>query len=466
MRLEGHIETVLPGLIAGWARDAEAPERPLRLTACTGREALGDCIAAQARADLEAAGIGACGFAFVPPRPLTPGERDTLHFRAEGTADALFDDHGGPQPNPFLAAAPPRPARARFSSCILHIGTEKTGTTSLQRFLGLNRERLLAAGIFVPVSLAPAAAQGVLNHSDLVAISLAEWRMEDALRHARGATDAAGLARLRADSAAALAAEIATVPASCSTLLLSSEHCHSRLLRLHEIDALRGFLSPWVGRFEVLVYLRPQHELALSHYAMHLLAGRPPARALPTQQDAWPAGPAYFDYARLLARWSAVFGREAMRVARFDAGALAGGDVIEDACGRLGIDTAGWKRPDRLASGISARGQKFLAAFLARMAPLGQPEAGWMTDFVTANLRLSEPGHGNPPARAVVEAFAARFEAGNERVRADWFPARQRLFDLDFSGFPETEDDAPLSGEEMLDVLVGLLRAEVGRPGR
>ena len=37
--------------------------------------------------------------------------------------------------------------------CILHIGCPKTGTTSLQQFLTLNREFLLSQGVLYPRSL-------------------------------------------------------------------------------------------------------------------------------------------------------------------------------------------------------------------------------------------------------------------------------------------------------------------------
>lgn len=44
---------------------------------------------------------------------------------------------------------------------ILHIGAEKTGTTTIQEFLTLNRERLLAQGVHFPMSV------GLKNHTRL-----------------------------------------------------------------------------------------------------------------------------------------------------------------------------------------------------------------------------------------------------------------------------------------------------------
>jgi hypothetical protein len=462
MRLDGNLDTCTPGHVSGWARDADRPGLPLALEVWSGRTRLGDCVADTARADLTRHGIGPHGFAFTPAQLLAAAELDGLHLRAEGCGEALFDAYGGAQPNPFLLPPPPRPASARFRRCVLHLGTEKTGTTSLQRFLALNRERLLAQGVLVPVSLVPPDEAGGLNHSDLVALALADWRLDDSLRRARGIADAAALARFRAGSTAALAAEFATAPAGCTTLLLSSEHCHSRMLLLHEFAALQGFLAPWVERFELIVYLRPQHELALSQAAMRLLDGEAEVPLLPGV--AAEENPAYFDYARLLARWAAIFGRGALRPVPYTPADLAGGDVIDDFAARAGLDIAGFARPGRLAGNLAPRAHKFLRAFLAATAERGGVEAAWSRDFVTANLRASEPGRGMSPARAAAEAFAARFDAGNARVCAEWFPGRPRLFDLDFTSFPEQEDRAPLTAAEVMDILVGLLRAESLRP--
>ena len=467
MRLEGHIEICEPGHIAGWARDLDAPHAPLRLAVHAGRLPLGSCLADQCRADLDSAGIGPHGFVFTPPHPLTPAERDCLNIRTEAGDLALFDAYGGAQPNPFLLPPPPRPARARFRRCILHIGTEKTGTTSLQRSLALNREALMAQGVFVPASLAPPDPEGAINHSDLAALALADWRLDDPLRLARGITDAPSLARFRAQAAAALASECATVPPFCDTILLSSEHCHSRIQLLHEVAALHGFLAPWVERFTVLVYLRPQHELAMSQHAMHLLAGHPDPEFLPElpYPDTHPhprlTDPIYFDYDRLLARWSAIFGRDALHPAIYSAADLREGDIVADVLDRIAVNPQGFVAPPRLAGNIAAPAQVFLRDLLAIVQ--GQPEAEWIAGFVTANLRRSAPGPGRLPSRAHAQAFARPFEAGNARVRDGWFPHRPRLFTPQYDALPETETEPALSGPDTLRLIAGLLTAEARR---
>lgn len=466
MRLEGHIDVVRPDLIAGWARDVDAPGRPLSLVAYTGQALLGTCLADARREDLALAGIGDHGFSFRPPHPLTPAERDRLHFRAESCPDALFEAYGGVQPNPFLAPPAPRPSQPRFRRCILHIGTEKTGSTSIQRFLAENREALADRGLYVPLTLVPADAAGALNHSDLAVLAMADWRLDDALRRRRDITDAAGLARFRANAAAAFAAEIATAPAQCDTLLLSSEHCHSRVLLMHEVAALRGFLQPWAEATGILVFLRPQHELAISHHAMQLVAGVPDAEPfppLPYPDDyagARTTDLAYFDYARLLSRWAAFFGRDAVRPLPYP----AGGDVIDVFCEALGLSPDGLTRPPRLASSISPRAHRFLRQALPVVQAKGGEAAAWIAGFLTENLRRAEPGGGAPPSRAAAAAFLARFAEGNERVRAEWFPDRPALFPADFAAYPETTDGTPLDAAEQLDLLVALLRAAAQPP--
>src|ERR1700684_2608387 len=72
----------------------------------------------------------------------------------------------------------------KFDNCILHIGTEKTGTTTLQRYLALNRDEFLKQGYFIPASLSPY--PDLSNHERLTTYALNPIKTSDDLRIAAG----------------------------------------------------------------------------------------------------------------------------------------------------------------------------------------------------------------------------------------------------------------------------------------
>jgi hypothetical protein len=261
---------------------------------------------------------------------------------------------------------------------------------------------------------------------------------------------------------------MARIPAHCTTLLLSSEHCHSRLQLLHEVAAVRRFLAGYCAEVEIWVYLRPQHLLAASQYGMHLLAGVGDAEMLPPlpYPDGYPfariTNAEYFDYAHLLSRWAAIFGRAQLRPMLMEPGSRAGGDVVEDMLLRLGIGMSGMTPVTREATNVSARAQRFLVAFNRAMARRAPSQAVWAAQWVAARLRQCEPGSGVSPPPTAAVAFMEQFAVGNEQVRREWFPERKSLFRADPSSQAE-RPDGELPGAEVVEILVGLLLAEHGR---
>ncbi|WP_200328307.1 hypothetical protein [Thiocystis violacea] len=203
---------------------------------------------------------------------------------------------------------------------VLHIGLEKTGTTSIQRFLTTNRARLLARhGILYPT------APELFRHEthSVVAAALLGSGAQDFVTGG----DTPRLDRVIAaiDDAADTYAE---------QIVLSSEHFSSRLTP-EAITRLAQCLAPFP--VEVLVYLRPQDEMVLSAFSTRLLCG---GREWMRPRGVGPHL-RYFNYLQLLVPWADAFGYERIRVRLFDRTHMQDGDVVTDFLATLGVRNSG-----------------------------------------------------------------------------------------------------------------------------
>lgn len=208
---------------------------------------------------------------------------------------------------------------------ILHIGLEKTGTTSIQRFLSANRTLLLEQhGILYP------------DHPSL-------WRDDShpmLPASLLSSTHCEFLpATCRADPARIRAALERLARTDADRILLSAEHLSSRL-DAAAIEQLGSWLRP--HQVAVIVYLRRQDELALSSFSTALRSGR---RTWFRPRDVTPAD-RYFAYDALLEPWGATFGHANIRIRLFDPERFSGGDLIADFMEAIGVTRIqDWPRP-------------------------------------------------------------------------------------------------------------------------
>lgn len=175
------------------------------------------------------------------------------------------------------------------SVCYLHIGTEKTGSTTIQSFLSLRRFGLKRRGIFVPVS------PGEENQMRLATYAMNAGRQTD-LQAQYGIRSAADVESFRAAFAKNLAREISESPAE--TCVMSGEHCSSRLVEEGEVERLHALLSPLFSRIFVIVYLRRQDDFLLSSYSTNVKYGKVEPCSIPTPEEAEER----YNYNRLLDR--------------------------------------------------------------------------------------------------------------------------------------------------------------------
>jgi tetratricopeptide (TPR) repeat protein len=316
---------------------------------------------------------------------------------------------------------------------VLHIGVEKTGTTTLQQTLAAGRPALAAAGVHYPRS--PAADPGGLggNHL-LLAIHAAEPEATRDLRRVLGRDAEARIAGFPA----ALAAEVAALPPAVHTVLFSNEHCHSRVTTAAGVARLQALLAPLFDRVEVLVWLRRQDQLAASRYTEGLRHG---ARRLAVLPEADPAD-AYYDFAALLDRWAGGFGRAAIRPRIFDRAAFPDGDIVAEVLAVAGIGPVGGlaRVPDRNTA-LSPEAQALLRALnLAAEARSGLRS---LRPPLLAYVSRIAGGAGRRPGQAEAAGFLGAHAEGNERVRAGWFPERARLFPGGPEEWPEQPDPEP-----------------------
>src|SRR5690554_170990 len=231
-------------------------------------------------------------------------------------------------------------APVRVDRIVLHIGTEKTGTSTIQHFLSNNRATLAAEGIVYPrfTGLNGGSQWGVV-----AAVLKRPWQTEIGAR--LGIRDEAGADAYRQQLLEAFDEELLACP-NRHTLILSSEHFHSRLGAPALLRALKSLLARWSDNVQVVVYFRRQDRVAVSHYSTKLKTGQVEPRVFPPVKG--DSLPYYYDYERIYANWTQVFGEKAVQAGLFAPQHLAGGDLLTDFCGRVGVAEGGKKRPAKI----------------------------------------------------------------------------------------------------------------------
>lgn len=343
---------------------------------------------------------------------------------------------------------------------ILHIGTEKTGTTSIQRFFGSNRRRLMRAGILYPRS----AADRYHNHTRLTAYAAEDGRYDD-LRRALGVSNHPELERFRTSFRAALARETERRASGVHTIVFSNEHCHSRLVSKAEVSRLVELLRPLVSDIKIVVYLRRQDQMAVSLYSTHLKLGGTRSEIFPSRTT---EASLYYNLEQLLNRWEVVCGADRIEPRIYEPGALKDGDVVSDFLKIVDFARKkGVTEPVRVNESFSPDAQAVVREINQRMK-LGRTGLGSVLRRQIINIIVARtPGRGRLPDRETAMAFYRMFEASNERVRRKWFPQRETLFDEDFTVYPSADDIYTLSRTDTVeaedDVMASFGAGERGR---
>lgn len=320
----------------------------------------------------------------------------------------------------------------------LHIGIGKTGTSTIQKFLHINRKALRKQGAWYPSS--PALASG--RHIRLGAYALRDDLDTDPRKVLNLSLE--DLPAFRSEFAGALADEIAQIPEKTKTVIFSDEGLCS-LIHPEEIARIRDLLLPHFSSVDVIIYLRRQDMHSVSQHSQHLKAGRVGRKILRPSH--------LYDYAAYLDLWAAVFGEAHVVPRIFERGRFPQGDVLHDFLQVCGLKfTEDFKSSGSLNESLRPEAEVFLMHLnqsVKKFIPGGR-NPGRM--LVVRHLLAEYSGKGMRPARAAAKRFYGEYSKSNEAVRARWFPEHKTLFDGNFDSYPEEGDDRGIETAELMAV--------------
>jgi hypothetical protein len=274
----------------------------------------------------------------------------------------------------------------------LHIGSTKTGTTTLQEFLATNRALLASLGYLYPRSL------GAKRHNRLSLFAQTDRYRENTPfwnRKMQGVTITEFRERCRAQW-------LNEVERSALDKMILSDEALLSMPR-EAIARLRALLHDVGGRIHLICYLRRQDDHVVSLYQQEVKS-RGETRTL----GQWLAESdrRKYDYAQRLAMWHRCMDPHSISVRPFERCELVGGSLLTDFLDCVGID-----RPEADFAAVTRRNETLDAEAVELIRLLNIHRARYVE-----LLARKSPGPTLTLPDDVLDAFMKRWEPANRTV--------------------------------------------------
>jgi hypothetical protein len=346
---------------------------------------------------------------------------------------------------------------------ILHIGAEKTGSTTIQEFLWLNRELLKSHGVYFPGS------ERLRNHSYLAVNALEEANSNKWRRNfANLVNDDAKISNtvkpvLNRQDQIILDAPLNSI----RTVIYSSEHLHSQLQSQEDVNALMRVL-PSCASYKIILYIRRQDLTALSLYSTFLKGGGVGEFRFPSPANR--SMPYRYNYLQGVELWSSVFGRAALTVRLFDSKEWLNSDLVRDFCDCADIPwDSKYTKPEHRNQSVDLNG--FYVLNCLNKVICNEPNLLTSAQVIKLRRMISSIFISGPrykPSRESALLFYNYFKADNEKLKKMIFPDRiGPLFDEDFDDYPLCDPrrsqniDADIIVEKLFGVVFKLMNSNM-----
>ena len=308
----------------------------------------------------------------------------------------------------------------------LHIGTEKTGTSTIQEFLFQNRENLMRQGYYYLHM------EGRTEYRDLPAYCMNMDRVD---RYFKINFIDSKEKRLEFNNRFIIDfhQKMKNLPDHIHTLIISSEHFSSRLRFPDELEKLKQLLRDYTEDITVICYLRNQADKLLSQYSTRVKTGASIKienfykNFISSNKN---------NYESKLDLWGGVFGKNNLEVKIFDKKEFHNNSLLDDF-----IQIIDKNLLTELNMEISQKNESlskngiYFARLVNRIIPAFNHKKGSskmnriLLDLITRFIK------GKPLvlSNSQYNELTGYFASSNEKVRSRYFPQRKSLFNNETS---------------------------------
>lgn len=298
-----------------------------------------------------------------------------------------------------------------IAQCWLHIGTEKTGTTSIQDFLAHNRKALVRSGVLYP------AAPGRSNHVGLACFALDDDR-DESIRRSLDIHGPVAAAHYRSRLTAEIKNEVDS--SSASSIVFSNEHLSARLQTASEIQRIKDLCDRFAANTKIIVYLRSQVDFLVSRYIEAVKGGS----TKPFSFTPLSALAEHIKYDRMLAPWRDIFGFDNMIVVRFEPQDFEGGDLLLDFASRCGVNGASLDRIPRRNMALDGPCVEFLRQLNSYVPHIADGRRNPLRGRIVQDLECLRFDRPFAIPRAIASAIEDHYHASNKALSREYFGSR------------------------------------------
>lgn len=338
---------------------------------------------------------------------------------------------------------------------IVHIGSPKTGSSSIQTFLHLNSAELARRGVRYQRNVPHRGSQYEYPLAALARRGQVLGGQEARVRYKVRTIEEARANYLRAANG------LTSWPTSFKqpVAVFSSEHFAPWIRSIEDVAEVDRMFGDVFSDVTYVLYLRRQEDLVASRYSERVKRG-----ASVKMNGFVRRSLNSLDHFDLVQRWIQVVGPDRFKIRLMEKNFLTDGDLISDFCGLIGVDPQGLKQPPRVNEALSATGAEVMRRLNLRAREV-HPEGGLNPARrgllgAVRNVSWNEPKiQLTAELRSLVRNTVAQ---SNEALRADFFPDRPVLFeDKDVTTDDMTPDQ--LNDRALAVMTEIVLRQKLGR---